>query len=95
MHHFIYFILIFVLLSLIHLGLSSNTIPDDPTGQELFYLDDKEEEDSSLLSSSSTSTTIEIESIVEDIVDNVTEPLTTTTTTTTAVINEKQFLKEV
>jgi hypothetical protein len=86
MHRFIYFILIFVLLSILKSGLGSDITPNSPIVEE--ETDFHEEDDSSLLPPS-TITAI-IESVVEDIVDNVTEPIITTT-----IINGKQFLTEV
>jgi hypothetical protein len=54
--------------------------------------------DSEVLASLLSSTTIAIESIIEDIVDNGTEPIIIPTATTTTIINEeklKHFLTEV
>ncbi len=91
MRRFIYF----VFLLNIHLGLCS----DWDTTIVIPIAEEEDMNDSEVIPSLLPSTTIAIESIIEDIVDNGTEPIIiTTTATTTTIINEeklKHFLTEV
>ena len=92
MHRFVNFVFVFILLSNIHRGFSSDTTVEIPALEEDNV--DNRIDTPSLL----PTTTITIDSLAEDIDHTVTESITTTTDTTTTIVNDeqvKQFLTEV